>query len=111
MAEDFRDILKHGQADLSKVGPAIAAEPNPGFWERAKDHFIDRVVPEVGEMLSQKMAQGAAELSMALNGEASGYTPYGYAQKPLEVEGPQQSWQEHLRDMSRNAGHEQEMER
>jgi hypothetical protein len=49
-------------------------------------------------MVDQKIAQGAAELSMALNHGASGYTPYGYAQQPLEVEGPATSYADMVRE-------------
>ncbi len=62
-------------------------------------------------MIDQKLAQGAAELGQALNSQADAYVPYGAGQQPLQVEGPQQSWQEQLREASQRAGQDQEMER
>ena len=59
-------------------------------WERFK--------AEVGQMLDQKISQGAAELGQALNSSADGYVPYGMGQKPLEVEGPATSYQDALRE-------------
>jgi len=49
-------------------------------------------------MFDQKIAQGAAEVSQALNSQADAYVPYGAAQKPLEVEGPAVSYQEMLKE-------------
>jgi hypothetical protein len=57
---------------------------------------VSRFWDEVGEMVMQKTAQGAAEVSAFLNQGNAAYVPYGYAQQPLEVEGPQQSWQAQL---------------
>ena len=67
-----------------------------------------RFVKEVGEMLDQKLAQGAAELSQALNSQSNAYTPYGAGQQPLTVEGPATSYQDMLRDASERAGQEQD---
>ncbi len=108
-ADDLRAILQHAQQDLSVI-PIEAVAPDRGIVERLMDGFIDRFVPEVGEMLEQKMAQGAAELSMALNSESNAYTPYGYAQQPLEVEGPMQSYETMLREASQRAGPEQDQQ-
>jgi hypothetical protein len=73
-----------------------------------KDHFIDRVVPEVGQMLDQKIAQGAAELAQALNSQSNAYVPYGTGQKPLEVEGPATSYQDMLREAAERQGQDQD---
>jgi hypothetical protein len=108
-----RKVIEHAQNDLSKVGSEVAAQPaKQTLWDKVADHFIDRMAPEIGDMLMQKTAQGSAELSQFLNQGNAAYTPYGYAQKPLEVEGPQQSWQQQLQDASQRAGQQQnEMER
>jgi hypothetical protein len=62
------------------------------------DYLQERVIPEVGQMLDHKIAQGAAELGQALNSQADGYVPYGAGQAPLEVEGPATGYQEMLRE-------------
>ncbi len=63
---------------------------------------------EVGQMLDQKIAQGAAELGQALNSQADAYVPYGTGQQPLQVEGPATSYTDALRDASRGAEQEQD---
>jgi hypothetical protein len=110
MADDMQKrVIQHAQEDLGKVGPEVAAQPGrPGLGDRMKDHFIDRFVPEVGDMLSHKISQGAAELAQALNSQADGYVPYGTGQKPLEIEGPAMSYQDQLRDAAQRAGQEQD---
>jgi hypothetical protein len=70
------------------------------------DYLKERVIPEVGDMLTHKTAQGAAEISQALNSQSNAYVPYGVGQAPLEVEGPQTSYQDMLRDASRGAEQE-----
>ena len=87
-----------------------------GFFGKMWDHLKERMsaIPgEVGDMAMQKTAQGAAELSQALNSQSNAYVPYGYAQQPLEIEGPQQSYADMLREASQRAVPEQgqEMER
>ncbi len=75
------------------------------------DYLKERLSPktimkEVGQMLDQKVAQGAAELSQALNSQSNAYVPYGAGQKPLEVlevQGPQQSYQEMIREQGSQA--------
>ena len=64
------------------------------------DYLKERVLPEVGQMLDHKIAQGAAELSQGLNSQSNAYVPYGVGQAPLEVEGPATSYQGMLRDAS-----------
>ncbi len=77
------------------------------------DYINERVMPEVGQMLDHKLAQGAAEIGQALNSQADAYVPYGAGQAPLEVEGPATSYQDMLRDASagHDQGHDQGMER
>jgi hypothetical protein len=70
------------------------------------DYLKERVIPELGQMLDHKMAQGAAELSQALNSQSNAYVPYGVGQAPLEVEGPATNYQDMLRDASHGAGQE-----
>jgi hypothetical protein len=72
-------------------------------WERFKK--------EVGQMLEYKAAQGAAELSQALNSQSNAYVPYGTGQKPLEVEGPATSYQDMLREASQRAGQEHDQDK
>jgi len=110
MANDQRKVVQHAQDDLKTVGPEVAAQPQKGWWEKAKDWFIDKFAPEVGEMLMQKTAQGAAEISQALNSGANAFVPYGAAQQPLEVEGPAMSYQDHLRQASERGVHGREKE-
>jgi hypothetical protein len=66
---------------------------------------------EVGDMLDHKIAQGAAELSHALNSQSNAYVPYGAGQQPLEVEGPAVNHQDMLRESSQRAGPEQDQDR
>jgi hypothetical protein len=109
-------VLEHARDDLGATHNAANGwtgyePPKQGIGGKIVDHIMDRVLPEVGDMLMQKTAQGAAELSMALNHQSTAYQPYGYAQKPLqphEVEGPQQSYQDMLRQASERQGPEQE---
>ena len=109
MAEDItRKVIQQAQEDLRNVGPEVAAEPQKGWWEKAKDWFIDKFAPEVGEMLMQKTAQGASEIAQALNSDANAYVPYGHAQQPLEVEGPAVSYQDMLREAQQRVGPEQD---
>ena len=68
------------------------------------DYLKERVVPEVGQMLDHKIAQGAAELGQALNSQADAYVPYGAGQQPLEIEGPAVSYQDMLKDAARQEG-------
>jgi hypothetical protein len=115
VAEDItRRVIQQAQEDLKSVNPAVAAEPpEKGWWERAKDRFIDKFVPEVWDMIEHKTAQGAAELGQALNSQSNAYVPYGAGQAPLEVEGPATSWQDQIREASQRAVPDQsnEMER
>lgn len=107
-------VTEHARDDLgardnpSNAWPGVAEPPTPTLWDRVADHIIDRVVPEVGDMLDHKVAQGAAELSQALNSQSNAYVPYGVGQAPLEIEGPQTSYQNALREASHSAGHDQE---
>jgi hypothetical protein len=73
---------------------------------------VSRFWDEVGEMVMQKTAQGASELSMALNHSADAYIAYGHGQDPLKVEGPAADWQAQLNAAAaRSTGQEaQEME-
>lgn len=100
-SEELRNVVEHARNDLAAIGPEVAAEPQKGWVERGMDWFIDKFAPEVGDMLMHKTAQGAAEISAALySGQSNAYTPYGYGQQPLEVEGPIQSYQDMLREAS-----------
>lgn len=77
-----------------------------GWIGKAMDFIGERLsaIPaEAGQMLDHKIAQGAAELSQALNSQADGYVPYGVGQAPLEVEGPAMSYQDMLKDAAQRA--------
>jgi len=77
------------------------AEKN--WLERAVSYLGERLaaIPsEVEDMAMKKTAQGAAELSQALNSQSNAYVPYGAGQQGLTVEGPQQSYQDMLREAS-----------
>lgn len=117
MAKDMqKKVLEHAREDFGATDDprkawVTAEPPKQSLWDKVADHIIDRVVPEVGNTLMQKIGHGATEISQALyNGQA--FTPYGPGQNALEVEGPQKSWADQLRDASQR-GHEQqhEMER
>jgi hypothetical protein len=72
-----------------------------GLLGRMWDHFKERLAAfpaEVEDMVERKTVQGAAELAQALNSQANAYVPYGAGQKALEVDGPQQSWQDQVRE-------------
>lgn len=87
----------------------MADEKERSVIGKVWDYMKDRVAPEIGDMLVQKTAQGAAELGQAINSQADGYVTYGAGQQPLAVEGAQQSYQDMLRDSaSHGAGHDQE---
>lgn len=74
------------------------------------ESYRDRIKAIPGEILhtltEKVIPQGAAELAQALNSDANAYVPYGSAQRPLEVEGPQMSYQEALRESSQRATQE-----
>lgn len=110
---DQKEVIQHAQDDLKTIGPDVAAQPQKGLWDRFKDWMIDKFAPEAGEMMMQKVAQGAAEISQALNSQSNAYVPYGHAQQPLEVERPGMSYQDHLRQASERGvyGREKELER
>jgi hypothetical protein len=72
---------------------------------------IDGVVNVVyGDTMQRKAAQASAEISAALNSQADSYVPYGAGQQPLEIEGPQMSYQESLKSASQQVGQEQEQD-
>jgi hypothetical protein len=85
-------------------------EKKAGLIERTWNAIVDVIYSET---MMRKTAQGAAELSQALNSQSNAYVPYGEGQKALEVEGPQQSYQDKLREASHHEqpGQGQEMER
>ena len=93
----------------------MARGERPGFFERVASHVGDRLaaIPgEVAQTVTEKVIpQGATEIAQALygGGQSNVFTPYGHAQQPLTVEGPQQqSYTEMLRDAARRGGREQE---
>jgi arginine utilization protein RocB len=78
------------------------------IWDYMKER-LGAIPSEVGDMVVHKTAQGAAEISQALNSQSNAYVPYGVGQQPLEVEGPQQSYQDVLREASQRGGQEQDL--
>jgi len=68
---------------------------------------------EALDTVVQKTAQGAAEFSQALNSQANAYVPYGDGQHAVDIQGPQQSYQQMLRDAAQHGQqeHEHGMER
>lgn len=86
------------------------ADNERGLLGKAWDYIKDRVVPEIGDMIDHKVAQGAAEISQALYSQSNAYVPYGTGQQPLEVEGPMQSYQDMLRDAAQRGQQEQDRE-
>jgi hypothetical protein len=87
----------------------IVAEERSALGKVA-DYMKERVIPEAVDLLVQKGAHGSSEIAMALyNGQ--GFTPYGYATKPLEpieAEGPQTSYADTLRSASQQHGPQQD---
>ena len=101
--DDLKAVVDHAHADLAEIGPLGHFAPpettdvDPrGLWDKAVDFMFDKFLPEVGDMLDHKIAQGAAELGQALNHDSTAYTPYGYGQQALEIEGPLQSYTDAL---------------
>ena len=90
----------------------MAEEKERSLVGKVWDYMKDRVAPEIGDMLVQKTAQGAAELSQALNSQSDAFVPYGVGQQQLAVEGSQQSYQDMLREASQRGvqEHGQDME-
>jgi hypothetical protein len=79
------------------------------LWERVK-----AIGPEAFETLTDKVIpQGASEIAQAINSQSNAYVPYGAAQRPTEVQVPQTSYDDMLREASQRGGPEQsrEMER
>lgn len=120
MKDDLKLVVDHAREDLKAIGPPgrfappeTTLEDKRSWLGKVMDYVMDRMLPEIGDMVMQKTAQGAAEISHALNSQSNAYTPYGYGQQPLEVEGPQQSFTDMVREASeRQAPHrEMEMER
>jgi hypothetical protein len=104
VVEHARDDV--GVRDVPANGWTGYEPPKQGIGGKIADHMMDRLLPEVGDMLMQKAAQGSAEISAALNHQSTAYQPYGYAQKPLEVEGPQTSYMDLLRQAAERQGPE-----
>jgi hypothetical protein len=73
-------------------------------WDATKSFLSNTVYSEA---VMTKTAQGAAEMSQSLFSQSNAYVPYGAGQKPLEVEGPQQSHLDYMRDAS-NHGRDQD---
>jgi hypothetical protein len=79
------------------------------IWERVK-----AIGPETFETLTDKVIpQGASEIAHAINSQSNAFVPYGAAQRPVEVESPQTSYTDMLREASQRGRPEQsrEMER
>ena len=88
----------------------MAEERKPGLIERTFNAIVDVIYSET---VMRKTAQGAAEISQALNSQSNAYVPYGEGQKALEVDGPQKSYQDMIREASQPESPENgpEMER
>jgi hypothetical protein len=87
--------------------PGLLRRMGSHLWERAK-----AIVPETFQTLSDKVVpQGASEIAHAIyNGQSNAYVPYGDAQRPVDVKGPNQSYQDMLRGMSQRGAPEQDRE-
>jgi hypothetical protein len=80
--EDFDDLLavaNHAMGDLDMAHSLEAARAEPSLWDQAADYFIDKIVPEVGDMMAQKWNEGANEIAKALYGQADGFVLYGHS--------------------------------
>ena len=74
---------------------------------------LKAIPSEVASTLTDKVIpQGATEVVQAIYA-GHAFTPYGSAQQPLDIEGPQMSYQDTLRDAAQRGGqeHGQEIER
>jgi hypothetical protein len=81
--DQFLAALNHARADLGAVEQPLnvwvtAEPPEPGFLDKAADYLMDKVVPEVGDMLAQKWNEGANEIAKALFGQSDGFVLYGH---------------------------------
>jgi hypothetical protein len=57
------------------------------MWEHLKGRFgLGAIASELLDTTVQKVAQGGAEISQALNHQATAYVPYGAAQWPVTPE-------------------------
>ena len=79
-------------------------ERKPGLIERTFNAIADVIFSET----VMRDAQGAAEISQALNSQSNAYVPYGEGQKALEADGPQKSYQDTIREASQPEGQDQE---
>jgi hypothetical protein len=116
-----KKVIEHARNDIGATeDPAkasVVAGQQKHWWDKIADHIIDRVVPEVGQMISQKLAHGGGEIMQAIH-TGSAYTPYGYSQKPLQpvevqaAEGhePSTVWQSYLKEQASH-GHDQNHDR
>lgn len=91
--DEFLAMLDHAREDLGAVEQPlnawVTAEPQEqSLWDKAADYFIDKMVPEVGDMLAQKWNEGANEIAKALYGQADGFVLYGH--QTLQPEAPMQ---------------------
>lgn len=114
-ADDILGIVEHAREDLSAIGipgqfsPAETLGPEPGFLERAEDFVIDKLLPEIGDMLGRQWDMGASEISKALFGQADGFVLYGPALEPIEpVEMAEQSFDDVIRDASERSAPDRE---
>ena len=118
-ADDILDVVDHAREDLSAIGPpgqfapAETLGPEPGFIEQAQDFFIDKLVPEVGDMLGRQWDMGASEFAKFLYGQADGFVLYGPALEPIEpieIESPEESFDDILREASKRSAPDREQE-
>jgi hypothetical protein len=112
--DEFLAMLNHAREDLGAVEQPLAAwvtaePPQPSMWEQAADYFIDKMVPEVGDMLAQKWQEGANEIAKALYGQADGFVLYGHStMKATEM--PESDFDGMLYEASLRAMPEQEQQ-
>lgn len=115
---DFDAIFGHARDDLAGIGPpgqfapAETLGPEPSFWDRAANFFIDKLVPEVWDAVEHEVSLGASELAKALLGHSDGFVLYGPSLDPIQTydipEPPQQSFDDQMAQASQVWGPEQD---
>lgn len=90
-----------------------------GIVQRIAAHIAERLKPttilkEATQTVTDKVVPlGAAELAHGLIGNADGrggpaFVPYGSSQRPLDVAGPGQSYNQAIRDAAARASQQQD---
>jgi hypothetical protein len=115
MAKDSeiqRNVTKHALSDMADA--LQASHDGPGIGRKLADYFIDRIVPDIANTITDKIIpQGADEVgNLLMNGSA--YLPWPGAGQNPPVEAPQMSYLEELdraASMAPQRGYDHEIDR